>query len=101
MRKVIGYIRELVTGNGPPPLTVNVAATAYDGVGETTLDQEDHDLGLLTVEHLVGSGDAGKADANGRFGWSFELNPGPIDVQVNPTDPENEIRWRFPDESSQ
>lgn len=68
---------------------------------ERPLDLEDHDLGALTVEHLVGSGSASKADSNGRFGWSFELNPGPIDVQVNPTDPESEIRWRFPDESSQ
>jgi len=107
MRKLVGYIRDIVTGNGPHSGTVHVAATAMADGAEDDLDVDLHDLGALTFEHVAnydgatGSNDANIADSHGRFGWAFELNPGPIDVQVHPTDPEDEIRWRFPDESSQ
>ena len=104
MRKVIGYIRDLVDGTGPEPRTVTVNATtphSVNGAGGPELDEAANDLGKLTVEHLADSGDKNLADKDGRFGWSFELSPGPIDVFVNPTDPVEEKRWRYPDESSQ
>lgn len=99
MRKLRGYLRRISDGEGPPPGSVEVHATVR--ATDTELDLEDHDLGTLTVDHLAGSGSATIADDDGSFGWQFELGPGLIDQEVEASDPQTEIRWRFPDESSQ
>lgn len=99
MRKLRGYLRRISDGEGPPPGSVEVHATVR--ATDTELDLEDHDLGTLTVDHLAGSGSATIADDDGSFGWQFELGPGLLDQEVEASDPQTEIRWRFPDESSQ
>jgi hypothetical protein len=99
MRKLKGYLRRITDGAGPPPGSVEVHATVR--ATDTDLDLEDHDLGVLAIDHLAGSGSATLADDDGMFGWEFELGPGLIDQEVIGSDPQTEIHWRFPDESSQ
>lgn len=99
MRKLIGYIRNLADGLGPPPGSVEVHATA--DVDDAELAVNTHGLGTLTRVHEAGSGSATLANAAGKFGWEMELAPGQISQEVIPSDPQLEYRWRFPDESSQ
>lgn len=100
MRKIRGWIRNLADGLGPPPGSVQVHARP--AVDNAELDLEDHELGALSLAHLVGgSSSITDADASGHFGWDMELSPGPITTQIIPTDPQTEYRYRFPDESAQ
>ena len=100
MRSIRGWIRNLSDGLGPPAGTVGVNATVVADNDE--LDNTTHQTGVLTRVHIQGgSGSATQADPLGHFGWDMELSPGLMNVQVTPTDPQTEYRWRFPDESAQ
>lgn len=100
MRSIRGWIRNLSDGLGPPAGTVGVSAKPT--VDNVELDNTTHETGVLTRVHIAGgSGSASLADPLGHFGWDMELSPGPINVQLTPTDPQTEFRWRFPDESAQ
>lgn len=100
MRGLLGYIKNLSDGLGPPAGSVDVHAT-YEG-DDAELDVTTHQLGALQRVHVLGgSGSTTKADPFGRFGWLFELAPGQVKQAITPTDPQTEYRLRYPDESAQ
>jgi hypothetical protein len=101
MRSVRGWIRNLADGLGPSAGSVNVALKVGGEAGPG-IDLTTDKLGALTVVHQGdGSGSAGLAGPTGRFGWDMELAPGKVWTSVIPHDPQEEHRWRFPDESAQ
>lgn len=100
MRSIIGYIRNLADGLGPPPGSVGVSAKPT--IDNAELDLTTHKLGAIERVHVNGgSGSSVLADGQGHFGWRVELSPGPMNIAVTPTDPQTEYRRRFPDESAQ
>ncbi len=100
MRSLVGWIRNLADGLGPPSGTVQVQA-AYEG-DNLPIDLTTHQLGAIQRVHVLGgSGSTTLADPSGHFGWNIEQSPGQVKQTVTPTDPKTEYRLRFPDESAQ
>ena len=99
MRKLRGYIRRITDGNAPPAGSVEVHARPR--VDDLDINAATHALGDLVVDHQASSGSATVAAADGSFGWQMELSPGLIETTAHPTDPQEELHIRFPDESSQ
>ncbi len=100
MRGIRGWLRNLSDGLGPPAGSVDVHATVE--ADDLELDNTTHQTGVLQRVHVLGgSGSNTLADPFGHFGWNMELAPGAIKQAITPTDPQEEFRFRFPDESAQ